>query len=130
MGLHSKEFNLIQALRGAPRFFNGAGTVYYRKNSKIVVFRIKSTKDLAQLVLPHFDKYPLLTQKKADYLLFKQAVELVLRGEHLTTEGILKIISIRASMNKGLPAVLAEAFPNVSPVSRPLVKAPKIPNPQ
>jgi len=63
-------------------------------------------------------------------LLFKQAVELVLRGEHLTTEGILKIISIRASMNKGLPAVLAEAFPNVSPVSRPLVKAPKIPNPQ
>jgi hypothetical protein len=33
-------------------------------------------------------------------------------------------------MNSGLSGSLKEAFPNVSPVSRPLVKAQKIPNPQ
>jgi hypothetical protein len=119
IGLHSKELNLINKIQS---FFNGAGTVYYRKNSKVVDFRIKSTKDLAQLVLPHFDKYPLLTQKKADYLLFKQAVELVLRGEHLTTEGILKIISIKASLNLGLSDVLSKAFPDIIPKDRPVVE--------
>lgn len=126
IGLHSKELNLINKIQS---FFNGAGKVYYQKNSKVVVFRIKSTKDLAQLVLPHFDKYPLLTQKKADYLLFKQAVELVLRGEHLTTEGILKIISIKASLNLGLPDVLSKAFPNIIPKDRPVVEYTGIPDP-
>lgn len=47
------------------------------------------------------------------------------QGEHLTVEGLQKIVSIKASMNKGLSAVLTEAFPNVYPVSRPLVEVPK-----
>ena len=34
------------------------------------------------------------------------------RGEHLTIEGIQKIVNIRASLNKGLTTVLKTAFPN------------------
>jgi len=126
IGLHSKELNLINKIQS---FFNGAGKVYYQENLKSVVFRIKSTKDLAQFVLPHFDKYPLLTQKKADYLLFKQAIELVQRGEHLTTEGLLEIIRIKASLNLGLPNELREAFPNLIPKDRPVVEYTGIQNP-
>uniref|UniRef100_UPI0030E5EFA5 hypothetical protein n=1 Tax=Dematophora necatrix TaxID=2751867 RepID=UPI0030E5EFA5 len=33
------------------------------------------------------------------------------RGEHLTSEGLLKIINIKASMNKGLSEELSKAFP-------------------
>jgi hypothetical protein len=43
------------------------------------------------------------------------------QGEHLTIEGIHKIVSIRASMNNGLSKALVEAFPNITPVERPLV---------
>ena len=46
-------------------------------------YRVSSLKDLA-LVINHFEKYPLITQKQADYLLFKQAFELINRKEHLT----------------------------------------------
>jgi hypothetical protein len=53
----------------------------------------------------------------------------VLRGEHLTTEGILKIISIKASSNLGLPAVLSKAFPNIIPKDRPVVEYTGIPDP-
>lgn len=42
------------------------------------------------------------------------------RLEHLTIEGLRRIIAIRASMNKGLSDELKKAFPNVTPVSRPL----------
>ena len=39
------------------------------------------------------------------------------RGEHLTIEGIQKIVNIRASLNKGLTTVLKTAFPNCIPFS-------------
>jgi len=80
-------------------FFNGAGKIYFLNNSKVVFFRIKSVKDLAQYVLPHFDKYPLLTQKRADYLLFKQVIDLMLRKEHLTSKGLLDIVSFSLTVS-------------------------------
>jgi len=41
------------------------------------------------------------------------------KGEHLTVEGLQKIINIRASINKGLSPLLKEAFPNSVAVTRP-----------
>jgi len=72
-------------------------------------------------VIPHFDKYPLITQKRADYLLFKQAVMIMQRGEHLTVSGLEAIINIRATLNKGLTSALIEAFPKTVAVARPQV---------
>jgi len=61
----------------------------------------------------------LLTQKRADFELFKLIIVLMSQKEHLNLEGIIKIISIRASMNTGLSSELKVAFPNIIPVSRP-----------
>jgi hypothetical protein len=52
-------------------------------------FQVRSVKDL-KLIIDHFDKYPLITQKQADYLLFKEVFELMLKNEHLTEEGYVK----------------------------------------
>lgn len=81
-----------------------------------------SIKDLTNVIIPHFCKYPLLTQKQADFELVRRLVELMNHKEHLTTEGLHKILSIRASINKGLPERLKPAFPDIIPVSRPEVK--------
>nr|CDL73178.1 Ribosomal protein 3/homing endonuclease-like fusion protein n2 TaxGrosmannia RepIDC7SWE1_9PEZI [Fusarium pseudograminearum CS3487]CDX48303.1 Ribosomal protein 3/homing endonuclease-like fusion protein n2 TaxGrosmannia RepIDC7SWE1_9PEZI [Fusarium pseudograminearum CS3487] len=43
------------------------------------------------------------------------------RGEHLTAEGLQKIIGIRASLNRGLTPLLLEAFPNTVALVRPLL---------
>jgi hypothetical protein len=45
-----------------------------------------------------------------------------LKKEHLTTEGLDKIIAIRASLNWGLSEELTAAFPNTVLVKRPLVQ--------
>jgi hypothetical protein len=72
------------------------------------------------LVLAHFEKYPLLTQKGADLELFKQTVEKMNRKEHLTTEGLQEIVNLKASMNfEVLSDKLLSAFPNTVTVSRP-----------
>lgn len=83
-------------------------------------FLVQSVKDL-QVIIDHFENYPLITQKRADYELFKQAVELMEQKEHLTMEGLEKIVAIKASLNNGLSAELKAAFPEIIPVPRPSV---------
>jgi len=63
----------------------------------------------------------LLTQKRADYLLFKQILELIRNKEHLTLTGLNEIVSYKAAMNKGLPASLKEAFLDITAKDRPVV---------
>jgi hypothetical protein len=47
------------------------------------------------------------------------AFEIIKRKEHLTTEGINKLLSIRASMNRGLSEGQKAAFSSCVPVERP-----------
>ena len=90
------------------------------------MYIVASVKDLIEVIIPHFDRYPLITEKQADYLLFREAVGLVSKKVHLTIEGINTIAGIRASLNKGLTPALKEAFPNYVPVYRPLVDIRKL----
>lgn len=68
-----------------------------------------------QILLLHLEKYPLQSRKQADFLLFKTAVELILAKDHLTSLGLLKIVNLKASMNRGLSDILKESFPNHVP---------------
>lgn len=58
-------------------------------------FRVSSIKDL-KMIIKHFDSYPLITNKQADFLLFKQAVNLIENKEHLTHKGLLELVGIKA----------------------------------
>lgn len=69
-------------------------------------------------------------QKRGDYLLFKQIVSIMQLKEHLTLEGLQKIINIRATLNYGLSKELQLMFPETIPVPRPLRETSVIPHPQ
>ncbi len=64
------------------------------------------------------ENYPLLTQKQADFILFKNILELIRRKEHLTPSGLNEIVSCKAAMNKGLSGSLKEAFLDIIPKDR------------
>jgi hypothetical protein len=81
------------------------------------------------VLIPHFNKYPLLTKKRSDFLLFKQIVELMINKSHLSCAGLLQIVEIKASLNKGLSNELKAAFPNIIPVARPSVELKGISDP-
>ena len=51
--------------------------------------------------------------------------DIMKRKEHLTQEGLIKILSIKASMNRGLSEKLKSDFRDVVPVERPLVELPQ-----
>ena len=81
-------------------------------------------------VLFFFDRYPLITKKRADYELWRQVVELVKNKKHLTSEGLQKkIVAIKSSLNNGLSDTLKAAFPTVVPFNKPIVTLQKISDP-
>jgi LAGLIDADG endonuclease len=122
--LHNKDALILEKLQS----FFGVGNFRIKnikgKNS-VAIFSVVSIKDLINIIIPHFYKYPLLTQKRADFELFKQIVLMMDKKDHLTMEGIKKIISIRASLNKGLSPLLINHFPKLVPCERPQVETPE-----
>lgn len=95
----------------------GVGKV--RKNSSnTALFRVDNVKEL-QVIIDHFKKYPLISAKYPDFLLFEQGYKLIKQKLHLTQAGLEQILALKASLNKGLPADLKVAFPNIVPVARP-----------
>lgn len=54
----------------------------------------------------------MITEKHADFELFKKAFKLIEHKEHLTLEGLRKIFAIKASINRGISELKYE-FPGV-----------------
>ena len=51
------------------------------------------------------------------------------RKEHVTPEGLHEILSTKASLNRGLPEKLKAEFPDILPITRPLVVNQQIKDP-
>ena len=118
--LHNKDKIILEGLKS---FFK-VGNIFKHGETN-VQYQVNSAVDL-QILIEYFNNYPLLTKKQIDFLLFKDIVSILLRlfiraEEHLTPEGILKLVALKASLNKGLSDKLKNAFPDVMPVSRPLM---------
>lgn len=70
------------------------------------------------MIIPHFDKYPLISQKRSDYILFKNIVELMDKGEHLKEDSLIKIVNLRAALNRGLSDKLKLSFPEGTKIEK------------
>jgi hypothetical protein len=119
--LHIKDKDLLLQIKS---FFGGAGTIVTNYNYNFIVYKISSLNDITKLIIPHFDKYPLLTQKYSDFIIFKNIIKLIYKGEHLDKEGIIKIVNLKASLNKGLSDKLKINFPNMIGKERPKANVP------
>ena len=115
--LHCRDLLLLRKIQS----FFGVGTINQYESKNSVVYSVQSLRDIINVIIPHFDKYPLITQKRADYLLFKKGVELLNLKARSNIEGIREIVSIKASLNWGLSDTLRTQFPTVQPVPRPIV---------
>jgi len=118
--LHEKDFYLLKQIQT----FFGVGTIIHRvrDGKPSTIYSVQSIKDLQSSIIPHFKKYPMLTQKQADFELFCMIIDLMVIQEHLNFNGLSKILSIKAAMNKGLSSSLKKAFPSITPISRPIIK--------
>ena len=96
IGLHLKDISILEKVKD---FFT-AGSIT-KQGNKLIQLRINSQIELG-VVIDHFYKFNLKTEKSADFQLFKLAFDLMELKEHLTDNGLRKIVAIKASMNLDL----------------------------
>lgn len=109
ISLHKKDLILLNKIKD---FFNTGSIFYMGKDAS--QYRVESLKGL-EYIINHFDKYPLKTKKQVDYNLFKLAYNLIKNKDHTTKEGLLKLVALKANMNKGLKDEMLIAFPDIVP---------------
>ena len=66
---------------------------------KTFVYVVKRHNELYEKVLPFFERFPLRSEKNQEFLKFAEVVRLMLYKEHLTSNGLKKILEIAFSMN-------------------------------
>nr|YP_010470477.1 LAGLIDADG endonuclease [Inonotus hispidus]YP_010691052.1 LAGLIDADG endonuclease [Phellinus igniarius]UVF37965.1 LAGLIDADG endonuclease [Inonotus hispidus]WBU93153.1 LAGLIDADG endonuclease [Phellinus igniarius] len=125
IGLHKRDLSLLLQLQ---QFLGGIGSIYKNLALNKVNYSVYNKTDLKSLI-NHLEKYSLLTQKAADFILFKEVVKLMNNKAHLTIEGIKSIVNIKASMNLGLSDFLKFEFVDFIPVDRPFINTENIPDP-
>lgn len=97
-------------------FFGGIGFITKDTKNNKGFFTVSKLDDLINVIIPHFNSFPLLTQKRLDYILWSRIVNIMYKQEHLTEKGLQKIRNLKASLNNKLSSSLESAFPNVVPI--------------
>lgn len=125
---HKKDLSLIKNIQSS---LGGIGNIHSKSNKDLIQLRVVSLDQITNVIIPHFEKYPLLTQKRADFELFKRAVNIMNTKGHLTPEGLQEIFNIKACMNKGLSGMSSElkASFNVVNTLRPITELSVIKDP-
>lgn len=77
------------------------GCGYIRRDyaDKTVKYEVRDHNDLMHKIIPHFERFPLLSSKQKDFKLFEKICELVNRGIHLRKDGFIEIIHLAYQMN-------------------------------
>lgn len=95
MSLHRKDEKVLELMIEELK----VGKIYRTKSRPdISELHVSSIKEI-KLIVEFFDRYPLISQKFADYILFKEAYLLICSKQHLTNEGLQKIVSLKSSSN-------------------------------
>lgn len=85
--LHNKDYDLLYQIKDS----FGVGSIT-KHGCTTLQYKVKYLKDL-NIIISHFDKYPLISQKWADYVFFKLAVLLLKDKKHLTKQGLKKYLA-------------------------------------
>lgn len=93
---HQQDVQLLYALK---QFF-GCGVVR-RNHDNRMAYRVRGVEHLWERVIPFFEKHPLKTKKRLDFLKFRKILTMMRKGDHLTPAGIEKIRQIASEMNRG-----------------------------
>ena len=97
IGLNKREKPLLIKLQS---FFNGVGSIYADNSTNSFHYKISKIKYLTNVIIPHFNTYKLVGNKKLNYLIWSQIVSLINNKTHLTSEGLNLIKSLKDQLNK------------------------------
>ena len=96
IGLAERDLSIVKQIKD----FFGGGFYSVRKNkgSKNACYACNGPNMIKKIIIPHFDKYPLLTEKKRSYELWKRGIK-IWHSKLEKKQKLLKLVEIREKMN-------------------------------
>ena len=77
----------------------GCGSIRPDRSDNTVKWEVRKLAHLRERVIPHFERYPLLSGKYEDFRRFATVCELMAHGQHRTVPGMVRIVNLAAGMN-------------------------------
>jgi hypothetical protein len=77
----------------------GCGSIRPDRSDKTLKWETRRLDDLVERVIPHFERYPLLSRKRLDFERFASICRLAAIGAHRTRAGLSGIVELAREMN-------------------------------
>jgi hypothetical protein len=94
----SQNGDRAEVLRLVESYF-GCGSIRPDRSDRTLKWETRRLGDLVERVIPHFDRFPLLSGKRRDYERFAAICRLMSAGAHRTAEGLIEIVELTIGMN-------------------------------
>ena len=77
----------------------GCGSIRPDRSDQTLKWETRRLEDLLERVIPHFERYPLLSGKRLDFERFASVCRLMADGGHRRREGLIEIVELVRVMN-------------------------------
>jgi hypothetical protein len=94
----SQNGDRAEVLHAIQAYF-GCGSIRPDRSDKTLKWETRRLEDILDLVVPHFEVYPLLSGKRRDYERFAAICTLMARGAHRRSAGLVRIVELARMMN-------------------------------
>lgn len=106
------------------KFFNNVGSI--KKIGLYYYYKIESFKNMLEVIIPHFDKYPLLSiNKSRSYYLFKECIHLRCKYKKMDIHLLNEFIKYKACFKQGYNARIFKYYNEVIPFDINSIPKPK-----
>ena len=79
----------------------GCGSVRRNVSDDTMKYEVRALDEIFAKVIPHFQRYPLLSGKQGDFERFVLVCQMIRNGDHLNGAGLRRILIAVRSMNHG-----------------------------
>jgi LAGLIDADG endonuclease len=81
------------------RTYFGCGSIRPDRSDRTLKWETRRLEDILDRVVPHFERYPLLSSKRCDFERFASVCQLMAAGAHRHRDGLMQIVELASGMN-------------------------------
>jgi LAGLIDADG DNA endonuclease family protein len=97
LSLNERDGDVLRSLQA---FFD-CGAIRVSRRDRTLKYEARSTAELLECIVPHFERFPLRGVKANSFDGFRQVCRMIEQGAHLTSVGLREIVRIAYGMNLG-----------------------------
>ena len=94
----SQNGDRAEVLQAIQAYF-GCGSIRPDRSDRTLKWETRRLEDILERVVPHFERYPLLSGKRYDFDRFASICRSMAMGAHLRRDGLVEIVELAREMN-------------------------------